>query len=118
MIMETTTMIWKQMHMLNRQAHVILPPGMDRLVVSALQVMLQAMKQQEYFAELVNVGIRQRNPKNFPEIVEIHSRKSQDNRNKASDKFLLRNHVPFCSLPTFRHEVSTILESRLSFSLG
>jgi ATP-dependent RNA helicase MSS116 len=66
------------------QTHVILPPGMDRLVVSVLQVMLQAMKQQEYFAELVNVGIRKRNPKHFPEIVEIRSRKSQDNRGYGS----------------------------------
>jgi ATP-dependent RNA helicase MSS116 len=40
-----------------------------------------------YFAELVNDGIRKRNAKSFPEIVEIHSRKSQANRNKASDKF-------------------------------
>jgi ATP-dependent RNA helicase MSS116 len=75
---------------------------MDRLVVSVLEVTLQAMKQQDnykiiaffptarlvgYFAELVNDGIRKRNAKSFPEIVEIHSRKSQANRNKASDKF-------------------------------
>jgi ATP-dependent RNA helicase MSS116 len=85
-----------------QQTHVILPPGMDRLVVSVLEVTLQAMKQQDnykiiaffptarlvgYFAELVNDGIRKRNAKSFPEIVEIHSRKSQANRNKASDRF-------------------------------
>ena len=90
------------------QTHVILPPGMDRLVLSVIEVVLLAMKQEPdykiiaffptarlvgYFAELVNLGIRRgntqrNNGKPFPEpIIEIHSRKSQANRNKASDKF-------------------------------
>lgn len=84
-----------------QQSHVILPPGMDRLVVSVVEVVLQAMKEPEYkiiaffptarlvgyFAEVVNLGIRKYSPKAFPPIVEIHSRKSQANRNRASDKF-------------------------------
>ena len=87
------------------QSHVIMPPGMDRLVIGVIEVMLLAMKQEPdykiiaffptarvvgYFAELINLGIRRKNNnKNcpFPEIIEIHSRKSQANRNKASDKF-------------------------------
>ena len=63
-----------------QQTHVILPPGMDRLVVSVLEVTLQAMKQQDnykiiaffptarlvgYFAELVNIGIRKTESRKF-----------------------------------------------------
>jgi ATP-dependent RNA helicase MSS116 len=84
------------------QTHVIMPPGMDRLVIGVIEVMLAAMKSEDYkiiaffptarlvgyFAELVNLGIRAQFPKSkFPPIIEIHSRKSQVNRNKASDKF-------------------------------
>jgi ATP-dependent RNA helicase MSS116 len=74
---------------------------MDRLVVSVLEVTLQAMKEPNYkiiaffptarlvgyFAELINDGIRKSNKSAFPEIIEIHSRKSQASRNRASDKF-------------------------------
>lgn len=84
------------------QAHVIMPSGMDRLVIGVIEVMLAAMKSPDYkiiaffptarlvgyFAELINLGIREQFPKSpFPAIIEIHSRKSQANRNKASDKF-------------------------------
>ena len=85
-----------------QQTHVIMPPGMDRLVIGVIEVMLAAMQEPAfkviaffptarltgYFAELVNLGIRKNNPKGpFPSVIEIHSRKSQANRNRASDKF-------------------------------
>ena len=85
------------------QSHVVMEPGMDRLVIGVIEVMLAAMKGDEdykiiaffptarlvgYFAELVNLGINKSGKNSpFPPVIEIHSRKSQANRNKASDKF-------------------------------
>eukprot|EP00521_Asterionellopsis_glacialis_P013941 CAMPEP_0195308052 /NCGR_PEP_ID=MMETSP0707-20130614/38025_1 /TAXON_ID=33640 /ORGANISM="Asterionellopsis glacialis, Strain CCMP134" /LENGTH=798 /DNA_ID=CAMNT_0040372311 /DNA_START=94 /DNA_END=2491 /DNA_ORIENTATION=+ len=83
-----------------KQSHVVLP-DMDRYVSSVLEIVTQAMEETtdedgeaaykvvvffptarmvQFFAELFNQGL------NIP-VIELHSKKSQSYRNKASDRF-------------------------------
>jgi len=83
-----------------KQSHVVLP-DMDRYVSSVLEIVSQAMEETttddedpsykvvvffptarmvQFFAELFNQGL------NIP-VIELHSKKSQSYRNKASDRF-------------------------------
>lgn len=80
------------------QSHVVLP-SMDRIVVCVVEVLLSAIEDARasdgrhkiicffstarltgFFSDLFNVGM------NVP-VIEMHSRKSQSARNKASDQF-------------------------------
>jgi ATP-dependent RNA helicase MSS116 len=77
------------------QSHVVLP-SMDRYVSSVVEIVQQAMNEDPedhkivvffptarmvgFFADFFNVGLGR-------EVIEIHSKKSQSYRTKASDKF-------------------------------
>ena len=77
-----------------QQSHVIVP-FQDRFVPSVVELVQLAMQQDDnaklvvffptarmvgFFAELFNVGLK------IP-VMELHSKKSQSNRNKVSDQF-------------------------------
>lgn len=75
------------------QTHVILP-SLDRYVTSVVEIVKHAMKEKDhklvvffptarlvgFFAEFFNLGLG-------IDVLEIHSRKTQGNRNQASEKF-------------------------------
>eukprot|EP00339_Tiarina_fusa_P013438 CAMPEP_0117070600 /NCGR_PEP_ID=MMETSP0472-20121206/49601_1 /TAXON_ID=693140 ORGANISM="Tiarina fusus, Strain LIS" /NCGR_SAMPLE_ID=MMETSP0472 /ASSEMBLY_ACC=CAM_ASM_000603 /LENGTH=694 /DNA_ID=CAMNT_0004793773 /DNA_START=59 /DNA_END=2143 /DNA_ORIENTATION=- len=95
------------------QSYAILPPGTDRLVSSVVETILAAIHGEEgfkiiaffstarlvgFFSDLFNHGIvkhqsnnnnnnNKQNSISIPNVIEIHSRKSQSARNKASDLF-------------------------------
>ena len=77
------------------QSHVVLP-SMDRLLIGVVEVVLEAMRREPvnhkvivffstakltaFYSDLFNKGM------NIP-VIEIHSRKSQTHRDRASEKF-------------------------------
>jgi ATP-dependent RNA helicase MSS116 len=90
------------------QSYAVLSPGTDRLVSSVVETILAAIQGEEqgfkiiaffstarlvgFFSDLFNHGIVKHQygktmPHAIPNVIEIHSRKSQSARNKASDLF-------------------------------
>eukprot|EP00978_Attheya_sp_CCMP212_P033839 scaffold138697_cov42-Attheya_sp.AAC.1 len=90
------------------QSYAVLSPGTDRLVSSVVETILAAIQGEEqgfkiiaffstarlvgFFSDLFNHGIvkhqyGKKMPHKIPNVIEIHSRKSQSARNKASDLF-------------------------------